>query len=81
MKYHEATYCDYRLIARQRLGRHIPAGANARKNGSVNTHKIIRDNTRRCFPWGPPRGYITRNSKGAVSFVRSCESSVDDEFI
>jgi hypothetical protein len=36
-------------------------------NGSVNTLKTIWDNRRLCFPWGPPRGYITRNSKGGVS--------------
>jgi hypothetical protein len=35
-------------------------------NGSLNTPKITRDNRRRCFPWGLPRGYITRSSKGAV---------------
>jgi hypothetical protein len=63
----------YGPIARQRLGKHIPAGSNARNNktllgnGSVNTPKTIRDNRTRCFPWGPPRGYITRSSKGAVS--------------
>jgi hypothetical protein len=63
----------YRHSTRQRLGKHIPAKANARKigrlllgNGSVNTPKTIRNN-RRCFSWGPPRGYITGSSKGAVS--------------
>jgi hypothetical protein len=35
-------------------------------NSSVNTPKTIRDN-RRYFPWGPPLGYITRSSKGAVN--------------
>jgi hypothetical protein len=64
----------YRPIARQRLGKHIPAGANARNsrtqllgNGSINTTKTIPDHIRQCFPWGPPRGYITRSSKGVVS--------------
>jgi hypothetical protein len=42
-------------------------------NGSVNTPKTIRDNKGRCFPRGPPRGYITRSSKGARS---CCQSSV-----
>jgi hypothetical protein len=36
-------------------------------NGSVNTPKTIRDNRRQCSPWVPPRGYITRSFKGAVS--------------
>jgi hypothetical protein len=49
-------------------------------NGSVNTPEIIRDNRRRCFSGDPPRGYITRSSKGAV-VVRSWESSVEEEFI
>jgi hypothetical protein len=35
-------------------------------NESVNTPKIILDKRRRRFPWGPPRGYITGSSKGAV---------------
>jgi hypothetical protein len=39
-------------------------------NGSVNTPKTIRDNRRRCFPWGPPRGYITGSSKGTVSWCQ-----------
>jgi hypothetical protein len=39
-------------------------------NGSVNTLKIIRDNTRWCFPLDPPRWYITRSSKGAVSWCQ-----------
>jgi hypothetical protein len=34
-------------------------------NGSVNTPKTIRVNRRRCFLWGPPRGYITTSSNGA----------------
>jgi hypothetical protein len=37
---------------------------------SVNTPKTIRDNRRLRFPWGPPRGYITRSSKGTV---RRCQ--------
>jgi hypothetical protein len=48
-------------------------------NGSVNTPKTIQDNRTRCFPWAPPRGYITRSSKGAV-VVRSWESSGEEEF-
>jgi hypothetical protein len=36
-------------------------------NGSVNTSKIIQENRRQRFLWGPPRGYITESSKGAVS--------------
>jgi hypothetical protein len=39
-------------------------------NGSVNTPKTIRDNIRRCFPWSPPRGYITKSRKGEVN---SCQ--------
>jgi hypothetical protein len=27
-------------------------------NGSINTPKTVRDYRRRCFPSGPPRGYI-----------------------
>jgi hypothetical protein len=50
-------------------------------NGSVNTPKTIRDNRRRCFPWGPPRVYITRSSKGAEVVVRSWETSVEEEII
>jgi hypothetical protein len=49
----------YKPIARQRLGKHIPAEDNARNSRTY----IAR---RRCFPWGPPRGYITGSSKGAV---------------
>jgi hypothetical protein len=30
-------------------------------NGSVNTPKTIRDNRRRCFPWGLSRAYIMGN--------------------
>jgi hypothetical protein len=58
--------------ARQRLGKHIPAGANASndristaRQRSVNTPKTIRDNRRSCFPWGSPRDYITGSSKGS----------------
>jgi hypothetical protein len=36
-------------------------------NGSVNTPETIRDNKRWCFPWKPPWGNITANSKGVVS--------------
>jgi hypothetical protein len=31
--------------------------------GAVNAPKTIRDNRRRCFPWGPPWGYITSISR------------------
>jgi hypothetical protein len=44
-------------------------------NGSVNTPKTIRDNRRRCFPWGPPRGYITGSSKGPVNYQKLREFS------
>jgi hypothetical protein len=64
----------YRPIARQRLGKHIPrdptrstTGRLLLDNGSVNTLKTIRYDRRQCFPWGPPRAYITGSSKGAVS--------------
>jgi hypothetical protein len=33
--------------------------------GSVNKPKTIWENGRRCFQWGPPRGYLRRSSKGA----------------
>jgi hypothetical protein len=61
----------YKPSARQRFGKHISAGTNARRlllgNGSVNTPKTIWGNRRQCFRWDPPRGYITTSSKGAVS--------------
>jgi hypothetical protein len=44
-------------------------------NGWVNTPKNIRDNRRRCFPWGPPRGYIAWSSKGAVNCQKLREFS------
>jgi hypothetical protein len=50
-------------------------------NRSVNTSKTIRDNRRFCFPWGAPRGYITKSSKWSLVVVRSWESSVEEEFI
>jgi hypothetical protein len=43
-------------------------------NGPVNTPKI-RDNRRRCFPCGPPRGCIKGSSKGAVSCQKLREFS------
>jgi hypothetical protein len=55
--------------------RHILLG-----KGSVKTRKTIRENRKRCFPWGPPRGYITGSFKGAV-VVRIWENSVEEEFI
>jgi hypothetical protein len=39
-------------------------------NRSANTPKTIRHNRKRCFPRGPHRGYITRSSKGVVSWFR-----------
>jgi hypothetical protein len=59
----------YRPIARQRLGKPTRAtvGRLFLNNGPVNMPKTIRDTRRRCFPWGPLRGYITRSSKGVVS--------------
>jgi hypothetical protein len=54
-------------IARQRVAKHIPAthahatiGRLLLGNGAVNT---AFNNRRRCFPWGPPRGYITKISR------------------
>jgi hypothetical protein len=47
-------------------------------NGLVNTPKTIRDNRRRCFPWVPPRGYITGSSKGAVCLLSRSGSSSGD---
>jgi hypothetical protein len=44
-------------------------------NGSVNTPEKIQDNIRRCFPWGPPRDYVTRSSKGAASCQKLREFS------
>jgi hypothetical protein len=46
---------------------HVTIGRLLLGNGSVQTPETIRDNRRRCFLWCPPRGYITRRSKGAVS--------------
>jgi hypothetical protein len=49
-----------RPTARQRLGKHIPAGGATigrlllGNDGSVNTPKTTRENRIRCFPWGPP---------------------------
>jgi hypothetical protein len=71
---HVVHIVTYRPNARQRFGKYIPARAKERANigrlllsdKSVNTPKTIRDNRKWCFPWGPPRGYITRSSKGAV---------------
>jgi hypothetical protein len=52
-------------------------------NGSVNTPKTIRDDRRRCFPWGPPRRYITRISKAAViccqGMIRVLEVAVEGD--
>jgi hypothetical protein len=64
-------------IARQRLGKHVLA-VNASTieklfsmwseprpllcNGALNTPKTIRDNRRQCFPWGPCRVVIKKNS-------------------
>jgi hypothetical protein len=62
------------LIARQWLGKHVPAVntpqqsrgrflcGRRRDRGAVNTTKIIRDNRRRCFPWGPCRVVIKKCS-------------------
>jgi hypothetical protein len=33
-------------------------------NGAVNTPKTIRGNGRRCYPWGPCRVVIKKNSIG-----------------
>jgi hypothetical protein len=42
-------------------------------NRSVKTPKTIKDNRRRCFPWGPPRGYITNSSREQLVVVRSLD--------
>jgi hypothetical protein len=77
----------YISIVRQRLGKHIPReptrttiGRLLLGNGSVNTHKIIRGNRRRCFPRASPLDYITESSEGAA-VVGSGESSVEEAFI
>jgi hypothetical protein len=63
----------YIPIARQRFGKHNPAGANARNNRTsiarqrISVPKTIWHNRRLCFPWDSPRVYTTRSSKGAVS--------------
>jgi hypothetical protein len=54
---------------------HTTIGRLLLGNGSVNTLETIRDNRRRCVPWGPPRGYITGSSKGAVSCQKLREFS------
>jgi hypothetical protein len=46
---------------------HATIGRLLLGNGSVNT-----PNRRRCFLWGPPRDYITRSSKEAVSCCCCC---------
>jgi hypothetical protein len=53
------------LIARQRLGKHIPAtiGRLLLGNGAVNT---LFNNIRRCFPWGLCRG----NMENTVFYCR-----------
>jgi hypothetical protein len=35
--------------------------------------EAVRDNRRRCFPWGPPRVCITE-----LVVAKSCESSVEE---
>jgi hypothetical protein len=80
----------YRPTARQRLSKHIPAeptraviGRLFLGNGSVNMPKTIWDNRRRCFPWGPPQGYITWSSKGAASYRklgRVLETALEDDW-
>jgi hypothetical protein len=50
-------------------------------NGSVNTTKKIQSNRRRCFSWGPPQGYITGSSKGAVSCCQKVREFRWKEFI
>lgn len=48
---------------------HATSGCPLLGNGSVKTPKRMRGNIRQFFfSWGPPRGYITRNSKAAVSY-------------
>jgi hypothetical protein len=42
--------------------------------------KTIQDNRRRCFPRGPPRGYITTIFKGAISCFQVREF-IEVEFI
>jgi hypothetical protein len=61
-------------VARQRLGKHASAierlfsmWSAPRQllcNGAINTSKPIRDNRRRCFPWGPCKVIIKKNSIG-----------------
>jgi hypothetical protein len=53
-------------IAGQRVGKNIPAthahstiGRLLLGNGALHTLFNYR---RRCFPWGPPQGYLTRIS-------------------
>jgi hypothetical protein len=54
----------YRPIARQRLGKNIPVGANARSNRT----SIARQwKTVGVFHGGSAGGYITRSSIGAGS--------------
>jgi hypothetical protein len=49
-------------------------------NESIKKPKTIRDNRRRCFPWGPPWGYIMEVPREQSVIVRSWETSVEEEF-
>jgi hypothetical protein len=76
----------YRSIARQRLGKHIPAGANARNNWtSAAMQRVIKQvfstRERLCFLRGPFRGVIKGQRKSFELVVRSWQSSVEEEFI
>jgi hypothetical protein len=75
----------YRPIARQRLGKHIPAGANAHKieslllgNGWVNKPS---QQERVCVsPWSVPRSNKGKRRSFELVVVRSWESSVEEDF-
>jgi hypothetical protein len=52
---------------RQRVGKHnsaihahVTIGRILLGNGAINT---FFNNSRRCFPWYPPRDYITKTSR------------------
>jgi hypothetical protein len=70
-------------IARQRVAKHNPAthahatieGRLLLRNGDVNT---LLNNRKQCFPWGPPRHYITRiSSSGTCVEAGSNTSTVN----
>jgi hypothetical protein len=72
----------YRPIARQRLGKHIPAGANARNNmASIAIQRISKHASLTIEPlfsaWSVQNGYKEEFSWEELVVVRSWESSAE----